>query len=63
MLDYKEIIEREFSEWTMGYLPESSLTQPLNIRYSGTPEFSPYEMSGESAHQLMLALRSSIPVI
>ena len=63
MLDYKEIIEREFSEWTMGYMPESSLTKPINTRYSGTPEFDPYEMSGESAHQLMIALRDTVPVL
>lgn len=63
MLDYKEIIEREFSEWTMGYMPESSLTQPINTRYSGTPQFNPYEMSGESAHQLMIALRDTVPVL
>ena len=63
MLDYKEILEREFSEWTMGYIPQSSLTHPINMRFSGTPEFSPYEMSGESAHQLMLALKCTVPSI
>lgn len=63
MLDYKEIIEREFSEWNMGYIPQSSLTKPINLQFSGTPQFSPYEMSGESAHQLMLALKNTVPSI
>ncbi|BFM17453.1 BLUF domain-containing protein [Maricurvus nonylphenolicus] len=63
MLDYKEISARNFSEWSMGYMPESSLTSPVNIKFSGTPEFNPYEMSGESAHLMMLALKETIPSI
>lgn len=63
MLDYKEISMREFSQWSMGYLPESSLTAPLNIRYSGTREFTPYEMSGESAHKMMIELRDIVPTV
>ncbi len=63
MLDYKEINMREFSEWSMGYMPESSLTSPINLAFSGTPEFNPYEMSGESAHKMMLALKNSVPSV
>ena len=63
LLDYKEIIKREFAQWQMGYIPSSSLTKPLNMSYSGTPDFDPFEMSGESAHQMMLELRDTIPVI
>lgn len=63
MLDYQEIIQREFSDWWMGYIPESSLTKNLNMIYSGNPEFSPYEMSGESAHQMMVALRNTVPIV
>ena len=60
MLSYTEIIEREFEKWSMGYMPQSSLTDPLNLKYSGTPSFDPYEMSGESTHKLMLALKENI---
>jgi hypothetical protein len=63
MIDYKEINSREFSDWSMGYMPESSLTHPLNLKFSGTPEFEPYEMSGESAHGMMLNLKDSVPVL
>lgn len=63
MLDYKEIITREFDQWKMGYMPESSLTAPLNLKFSGTPEFEPYDKSGESAHQLMLQLRDTVPTV
>ena len=61
MLDYKEIIEREFDKWSMGYVPESSLTVPVNLRYSGNSVFGPYEMSGESAHRMLLSLKDSVP--
>ncbi|ARN73013.1 BLUF domain-containing protein [Oceanicoccus sagamiensis] len=63
MLDYREVDSRKFDAWSMGYMPESSLTTPLNLRYSGTPEFDPYDMSGESAYQMMLELGATVPVI
>lgn len=57
ILDYKEIVGREFDRWSMGYVPESSLTEPVNLKYSGGNQFKPYEMSGDSANQMMLAFR------
>lgn len=63
LLDYKEIVQREFSEWTMGYIPESKLTRPLNLLFSPTADFNPYHMSGESCHQLMLSLKETIPTV
>lgn len=62
MLDYKEIPEREFDGWSMGFIPESSLTTNVNLRFSGDDTFDPYEMSGESAHRLMVALKDSLPL-
>jgi len=61
LLDYDEIVEREFDQWSMGYIPESSLTAPLNLKYSGTPTFDPYKMTGESVLRLLLALKNSVP--
>lgn len=61
LLDYKEIDAREFDHWSMGYLPESSLTCPTILKYSVTAEFNPYEMSGESAHLMMVELRRVAP--
>ncbi len=63
LLDYQEIVEREFSDWAMGFIPESSLTAPVNLRYSGSAEFDPYSMSGESAHRLMLSIKDSVPTV
>ncbi|MEL7290656.1 MAG: BLUF domain-containing protein [Pseudomonadota bacterium] len=63
MLDYREISAREFSQWSMGYSPSSSLTAPLYLRYSGAKEFNPYAMSGESAYQLLLQLKHTLPSV
>ena len=60
MLNYCEIAEREFEKWSMGYIPYSKLTTPLNIKYSDTSDFNPLAMSAGSAHKLMLALRDSM---
>ena len=61
MLDYKEIYKRDFDNWIMGYVPKTALTRNLNMRFSPSPDFNPYEMSGESAHRMLLALRDNVP--
>jgi hypothetical protein len=43
-------------------MPQTSLTDAINLKYSGTPNFDPYEMSGESTHKLMLALKQNIKI-
>ncbi len=63
LLNYQEINSREFSGWSMGYVPEGSLSEPVNLRYSGDRHFNPYEMSGENAHGLMLELRESVQAV
>lgn len=63
LLDYREIETRDFSEWEMAYLPETAKTRSLYMRYSPTGDFSPYHMSGESCHQLMVKLRDVIPAV
>jgi len=41
----------------MSYVPDSSLTTSINLKFSGKSIFDPYQMSGESAHKMMLELR------
>ena len=55
MLNYCEIFEREFENWSMGYIPYSRLVTllPSNILV----RVSLIAMSAGSAHKLMLALR------
>lgn len=63
ILDYQEIVSREFDEWAMGYMPESTLTESINMKYSGTKEFTPFEMLGESCHQMMIELKDTVPIV
>ncbi|TDF36547.1 BLUF domain-containing protein [Alteromonadaceae bacterium M269] len=63
LLDYKEISVREFGSWSMGYMPESSMTKPINLKYSGKSDFEPYEMSGDSAWKMMIRLKENIPSV
>lgn len=63
MLEYQEIVEREFYDWTMAYMPDMSITKEINMRYSGSPIFEPYAMSGVSAHCFLTALKSELPAI
>ena len=60
MLNYTQIPEREFEKWSMGYVPQSRVTESLNLKFSGSVDFNPFKMSGESAHLLMLALKGCI---
>lgn len=62
LTSYDEISEREFVDWSMGYMPEMDLTDELNLKYSGSKAFYPYEMSGESCHYRLAKLVICIPV-
>ena len=61
ILDYEEISSRVFGDWSMGYVPKSKLTGLLNIQFSGSDSFTPYEMSGASAFQMLLELKKNLP--
>ncbi len=60
LLDYQEISEREFNTWSMAYVPDSSVTHPANLKFSGSSTFTPYEKSGDSAHKMMLEFKESL---
>ena len=63
LLDYQAIDRREFGDWTMGYVPDISLTENLNLKYSSSKVFSPYQMSGQACHDLLMELSLTVPVI
>ncbi|GHF93645.1 BLUF domain-containing protein [Thalassotalea marina] len=63
MLYYQPIVQRAFSNWSMGYVPDTALTAEINLMFSDSIEFTPYEMTGESAHQLMLELKEKVNVV
>lgn len=63
LLEYQTINYREFADWSMAYVPASILALDITFNYSTSQDLNPYEMSGESALQMLLALRSSVPSV
>ncbi len=48
ILDYREVISRQFSEWSMGLITRSDDNRQLFLKYSSSSDFDPYSMSGET---------------
>ncbi|WP_070965364.1 BLUF domain-containing protein [Vibrio sonorensis] len=63
ILSYDEINKRDFSDWHMGYIPETAVTMPITQQFSSSEIFNPYEISGASAHGLLLTLKEAIKTI
>ncbi|WP_333918782.1 BLUF domain-containing protein [Vibrio crassostreae] len=61
ILYFKEIDCRQFGDWSMGDIPQSNLTELVNLQFSTSNQFNPYEMSGESAYQMLLELKQNLP--
>lgn len=53
MLAYEPIIERQFTDWAMGYLGEGVLNRQVLMRYFADGQFQPYQLSGAAAAVLM----------
>lgn len=63
LLGFREISKRQFAGWSMGYVPKSSLGQELILRYSGSADFAPHQMSAESAHSLLARVSLTSPLL
>jgi hypothetical protein len=63
ILDYCEIKEREFGDWSMGYVPSSNMTATINLMFSGSKEFNPYDLPSNSAYLMMLAFKKVLPSV
>ena len=57
----KKYIAVNLGDWSMGDIPQSHLTALLNLQFSGSDQFSPYDMSGESAYLMLLELKQNLP--
>lgn len=60
LVDYRDIYERSFPGWTMGYLPESSISQPTLLKYSGSQSFNPRKLGGESCLRMLIELNQKV---
>ena len=64
MLTYEEANYREFEDWLMGYVPESSLTRGLLTRTFGPEgDFNPDLLGSQSALDFLRDVKACIPVV
>lgn len=60
MIDYAEVDERVFTQWAMGFVPDTQISRELILRFSGTGRFDPTKMSAASALGFLRALTNTI---
>lgn len=53
LLEYCEIAERHFNNWTMGQVNLSKLNPSVMLKYSTLPELNPYAVSGHASMALL----------
>lgn len=63
LLQMDEISERLFPGWSMAYVPSSSLTREVLLRYGVSDEFQPMQMTNHSCLGLLTALRAQLTVV
>jgi hypothetical protein len=63
LLDYRILVTRCFSKWSMGYVPESSVTQPTLLKYSVSQNFAPRLLSGESCLGMLTELGQKVATV
>ncbi|QIR14669.1 BLUF domain-containing protein [Shewanella aestuarii] len=60
IIDYSEICSREFSSWDMAYVPATKNMEPINLKFTTSTEFNPYNISGSAAFLMLLELRNNL---
>ena len=63
LLDYEEISERRFGDWTMGTVNLLKLNQSILLKYSEKPELDPYSASGKVSMALLEELMATAAII
>ena len=63
LVDYRMLSTRLFSKWSMGYVPESSVTQPTLLKYSVSQDFEPRLLSGESCLRMLTELTHKVETV
>ncbi|MGB0370052.1 MAG: BLUF domain-containing protein [Opitutales bacterium] len=59
--DFREVPNREFSDWNMAYFPESKITTPDILAHSCDDDLNLDEMRTESIIKLILSFKERIP--
>jgi hypothetical protein len=63
LVDYRDISVRVFSHWSMGYVPESSVTRSILLKYSVSQDFQPRLLSGESCLGMLTELSREVRTV
>jgi hypothetical protein len=63
LVDYRVLSARLFSSWSMGYMPESSVTRPILLKYAVSKNFEPRLLSGESCLNLLAELSRTVRMV
>lgn len=63
LLDYRVLSSRSFSTWSMGYVPESSVTMPTLLKYSASRNFEPRRLGGEASLGLLIELTRKVRMV
>lgn len=63
LVDYRVLSTRLFPTWSMGYVPESSVTQPVLLKYSVSQNFEPRLLSGDSCLGLLTELVQKVHTV
>lgn len=63
LLHYEEIDSRDFSDWHMGYVPESSITRQLIESNMDNNQFAPLNLHSHSALTFLKEVKKCIPTI
>jgi hypothetical protein len=63
IVDYRVLSTRLFSKWSMGYVPESSVTRPTLLKYAVSQNFEPRLLSGESCLRMLTELAVKVHTV
>lgn len=63
IIDYRNISQRFFPDWSMGYVPESAVTRSLMLKYSVSQEFEPRLLGGESCLGFLAELSRKVRTV
>ncbi len=63
LLQFSEIEERRFGSWTMGQVNLAKVNHSIVLKYSETPDFNPYRVSGKASLALLEELMATAAII
>ncbi len=56
LLEYADVTERTFGNWSMGFLRGAELDPEIVTRYSNNGRFNPYLLTGEEARNFLVTV-------